>query len=186
MFSPDAILALLDSRSYGTVWFWLMLMLAWAGAGRRILGVPWDVVAGLRQATGGGEAEALALLDWLSLTLPRWRLGPRDGALLLGAGSFLMTVLLILGFGYGLEMAQALVLLLAPLALLFVLDLRLARRLRAVLARAEVGQPVAEAGAEAARLMTRHRMVILMLSILSALVTGFFAALWMILHPYGY
>lgn len=185
---PEGILALLDSRSFGSIWFWVILTLAWTMAGRRILGVPSDVISGAVGAEPGprDDPAALALLDWLSLTLPRWRIDRREGAILLGLGSFLLTTLAILGFGYGLEMAQALVLLVLPFALLFGLELRLARRLRAVLARAEVGQPVNEAGAEAARLMRRHRMVILAMSVLVVALTAFYGALWMILHPYGY
>nr|WP_279577978.1 hypothetical protein [Paracoccus versutus] len=185
---PEGILALLDSRSFGSIWFWVILTLAWTMAGRRILGVPSDVISGAVGAEPGprDDPAALVLLDWLSLTLPRWRIDRRKGAILLGLGSFLLTTLAILGFGYGLEMAQALVLLVLPFALLFGLELRLARRLRAVLARAEVGQPVNEAGAEAARLMRRHRMVILAMSILVVALTAFYGALWMIVHPFGF
>ncbi|GLK64852.1 MULTISPECIES: hypothetical protein [Paracoccus] len=185
---PEGILALLDSRSFSSIWFWVILTLAWTMAGRRVLGVPWDVVAGAGRITSGPKDDpaAINLLDWLSLTLPRWRIDSREGAILLGMGSFLLTTLATLGFVYGLEMAQALVLLILPFALLFALDLRLARRLRQVLAQAEVGQPVNEAGAEAARLMRRHRVLILGLSILSVAVAAFYGAIWMITHPFGF
>ena len=92
-----------------------------------------------------------------------------------------------LGFRTGLVVAVSIPLVLAmTFALLFGLELRLARRLRAVLARAEVGQPVNEAGAEAARLMRRHRMVILAMSVLVVALTAFYGALWMIVHPFGF
>lgn len=184
----EALLALLDSRSFGSIWFWVILTLAWTMAGRRSLGVPSDVIAAAGRATPGPEDDpaALMLLDWLSLTLPRWHLGPREGVVLLGVGAFLLSTLAVLGFGYGLEMAQALVLLILPFALLFALDLRLARRLIVILGRAEVGQPVNEAGAEAARLLRHHRRVGLALSVLSVTVTAFYGAVWMIAHPYGF
>ncbi|MCV2449077.1 hypothetical protein [Paracoccus sp. DMF] len=184
----EAILALLDSRSFGSIWFWVILTLAWTMAGRRSLGVPSDVIAAAGRTAPGPEDDpaALMLLDWLSLTLPRWQLGPREGAVLLGVGAFLVSTLAVLGFGYGLEMAQALVLLILPFAGLFALDLRLARRLGAVLARAEVGQPVNEAGAEAARLLRHHRRVGLAISVLSVAVTAFYGAVWMIAHPFGF
>lgn len=188
MLRPEGILALLDSRSFGSIWFWVILMLAWTMAGRRVLGVPSDVIAGAVGTEPGPEDDpaALTLLDWLSLTLPRWRIDQREGAILLGLGAFLLTALTVLGFGYGLEMAQALVLLVLPFALLFALELRLARRLRAVLARAEVGQPVNEAGAEAARLMRRHKTVAVAMSILAVALTAFYGAVWMIAHPFGF
>ncbi|WP_287884760.1 MULTISPECIES: hypothetical protein [Paracoccus] len=185
---PEGILALLDSRSFGSIWFWVILTLTWTLAGRRILGVPADVIAGAIRAEPGprDDPAALTLLDWLSLTLPRWRVDRREGPVLLGLGAFLLTTLAILGFGYGLEMAQALVLLILPFALLFALELRLARRLRAVLAQAEVGMPVNEAGLRAARLMRRHRVVIVAMSILAVALTAFYGAIWMIVHPFGH
>ena len=184
----EAILALLDSRSFGSIGFWVILTLAWTMAGRRCLGVPSDVIAAAGRPQPGpwDDPAALTLLDWLSLTLPRWHLAPREGALLLGVGAFLLSALAVLGFGYGLEMAQALVLLILPFAALFALDLRLARRLGAVLGRAEVGLPVNEAGAEAARLMRHHRRVGRALSVLSVAVTAFYGAVWMMAHPFGF
>lgn len=185
---PEAILALLDSRSFDSIWFWGLLMLVWAMAGRRVLGVPADVIARARHDPPGPQDNpaALELLDWLSLTLPRWRLSEREGAVLLGIGAFLLAALGVLGFGYGLEMAQALVLLAWPFALILILDLRLARRLRDVLTRAGTGLPVNQAGAEAARLMRRHRMLIAGLSVLGVAMVAFFASIWMILHPFGF
>lgn len=185
---PEGILALLDSRSFGSIWFWAILTLAWTLAGRRILGVPADVLGAVGRAPSGSgdDPAALALLDWLSLTLPRWRLGAREGAILLGVGAFLLTALAILGFGYGLEMAQALVLLLLPFAGLFAQELRLAKRLGVILTRAETGQPVNQAGAEAARLMRRHRHGVLAVSVFSVALTAFYGAAWMIAHPFGF
>jgi hypothetical protein len=184
----DAILALLDSRSFGSVWFWVILTLAWTVVGRRSLGVPPDVIAAAGRALPGprNDPAALMLLDWLSLTLPRWELGPREGTLLLGLGAFLISALAVLGFGYDLEMAQALVLLILPFAGLFALELRLARRLGAVLGRAGVGQPVNEAALEAARLLRLHRRVGLAVSVLSVAATALYGAVWMVTHPFGF
>ena len=104
----------------------------------------------------------------------------------MGAGAFLFSALAVLGFGYGLEMAQALVLLILPFAGLFVLEVRLARRLTDLIARAETGLPVNAAGAEAARLMRGQRRIVLAVSILSVAVTAFYGALWSIAHPFGF
>lgn len=183
----EGILALLDSRSFGSIWFWVIVTFAWTMAGRRVLGVPPDVVAAAGRVKPGPQDDpaALMLLDWLSLTLPRWRIDRREGAVALGLGSFLLTTLAVLGFAYGLEMAQALVLLVLPFALLFALELRLAARLRGLLAQAGTGMPVNRAGADAARLMRRHRMVVGLVSILAVALTALYGAIWMLLHPFG-
>ena len=188
MLGPEGILALLDSRSFGSIWFWVLLMFAWTVAGRRIAGVPVDVVSAAARAdrTAPHDPAALALLDWLSLTLPRWRVAGLEGVALLGIAAFLLTTLALLGFVYDLEMARALVLLILPFVLVFALELRLAGRLRAVLAQAEQGAPINQAAVQAAGLMRRHRLVFTLVSILAVTLAAFHGALWMLRHPFGF
>ena len=188
MLRPEGILTLLDSRSFGSIWFWVLLMFAWTVAGRRIAGVPVDVVSAAARAdrTAPHDPAALALLDWLSLTLPRWQVSGAGGAVFLGLAAFILTSLALLGFVYDLEMAQALVLLILPFALVFVMELRLAHRLRAVLAEAERGAPVGQAAARAARMMRRHRLGFALMSVLAVALSAFHGALWMLRHPFGF
>ena len=185
----QAILAVLDSRSFTAPWFWLLLLLSWTLAGRRVLGVPGDVVHGARNPAAGmqDDPEAVLLLDWLSLCLPRWRMNPREGAVLLGVAAFVLSGLAVLGFGYGLEMAQALVLLILPFALLFLAEARLARRVAPLVAAAQAADiPVHQAAAEAARLMARHRSLVTLASVVVMALIAWRAAVWMVTHPFGY
>lgn len=188
MIEPEGILTLLNSRSFGSIWFWVVLLFAWTLAGRRVLGVPADVVgaAGRRDGLPGDDPASLLLLDWLSLTLPRRRVSAGEGAVLLGLGAFLLTTLAVLGFVYGLEMAQALVLLALPFVLVIALEFRLGRRMAEVLRRAESGAPVNQAGAEAARMMRRHRLLVTVISVFAVALTAFYGAIWMLMHPFGY
>ena len=191
MLAPEGILTLLDSRSFGSVWFWVTLVFAWTAAGRRVAGVPVDVVNAVARpdpasASPPDDPAAVTLLDWLSLTLPRWQVSGGSGAVLLGLATFLLTSLALLGFVYDLEMAQALVLLILPFALVFVMEMRLAHRLRAVLARAERGAPIDQAAAEAARMMLRHRLGFVLMSMLAVALSAFHGALWMLRHPFGF
>lgn len=188
MFRSEEILTLLDSRSFGSVWFWLLLILGWTVAGRRIAGVPLDVVTAARRAAraGGDDPAAVELLDWLSLTLPRWRLAGSEGAVMLGLAAFVLTTLAVLGFAYDLEMARALVLVLAPFLLVYGLELRLARRLDAVLAKARQGAPVEEAAAIAAGLMRRHRLVFMLVLFLGGSIVAIQSVLWALRHPFGF
>lgn len=188
----EGILTLLDSRSFGSVWFWMMLVFAWTVAGRRIAGVPVDVVRAVPPAgpdaadDAADDPAALTLLDWLSLTLPRWQVSAGSGAVLLGLAAFILSALALLGFVYQLEMAQALVLLILPFALVFVMEMRLAHRLRAVLAEAEQGAPVGQAAMAAARMMRRHRLGFVLMSMLAVALSAFHGALWMLRHPFGF
>lgn len=165
-------------------------MLAWSVAGRRVLGVPADVIAAARklpEGAAGDHPAALMLLDWLSLTLPRWRAGAREIAFLLGVGCFALSSLFVLGFVYRLEMAQALVLLILPFAALFAIELRLAGRMALVVAQAQSGQIAVDVAAgQAARAMGRHRLWVTLMSVLAVIVTAYRGAVWMVSHPLGF
>ncbi|MDS9467656.1 hypothetical protein RGQ15_08735 [Paracoccus sp. MBLB3053] len=185
----QGILTILDSRSFGSIWFWLLLTLAWIMAGRRILGVPADILSQVPRKPGLDEDHpaALLLLDWLSLTLPRWRIASHEATILMGISAFIVTVLSLLGFAYGLEMAQALVLLTVPFFVLFILEARLARRVETILQAAERGEiGVNSAAYAAARLMRRQRGMITAVSILAVAVTAYRGAIWMMTHPFGF
>lgn len=184
----DGVISFLDSRSFGSIWFWLVLVGLWSAMGRTVIGVPADVLLRARRAQRD-EPEGTAvivLLDWLSLTLPRWHMGRREGVVFLAVTAFLLTSLAIMGFRYDLEMAQALTLLLVPLLILFVLRLRLARKLIPMLEAGQLGEvPVADVGAVAVRSMSRHRHLVTILSIIAVMVAVFWGMWWMLLHPNG-
>lgn len=186
----DSPLGLLDSRSFGTVWYWLVVLGAWSLAGRSVIGVPAPVVIRARAAIAAGKGDApvvLHLLDWLFLVLPQWHVGRREGAAMLAVAAFALTSLAIMGFGYGLELALASLLILLPWAILTWLRLRLARGLAPLLAEAEAGtRPVAEIGAAVLRRMVIHRRLVTVLSLVSVALTAVLGALWSLGHPYGF
>lgn len=185
----EGILALLDSRSFGSIWFWLLLALVWSLAARKVVGVPYDVVQQVRRMPqdANDDAAAFQLLDWLSLTLPRWRLAGVEGVLMLFVATFAFSALFLLGFVYGLEMAQALVLLILPFVALFPVELRLARKLTPLVEAAGAGElSVDEAARRAARLMRRHRAGVTVVSILVVVMTAYRGALWFLAHPFGF
>lgn len=158
----------------------------WTWAGRGVLGVPNDVLAEAGQALRRGETGgAVLLLDWLSLQLPRWRLGPVVGAVMTALITCLLSVLAILGFRWQFEMAQALTLLGVPFAVLLVLKLRLAGQLDAVIEAARLGRPAPDAAAEAMARINRYRFHHTVISLLAVTVTAFWAARWIALHPFG-
>lgn len=183
----QGILTILDSRSFGSIWFWLLLTLAWTLAGRRIAGVPAEVLAAIGKPQSPDDAASMLLLDWLSLTLPRRRMGHAEAAVLLGVSAFVGTALFVLGFFYGLEMAQALVLLLLPFGLLFAADIRLSRRLFDIVHAAETGAlSVNDAAQQAAKLMRRQRVAVNVGSVVAVAVTAWRGAIWIATHPFGF
>lgn len=182
----DGVLQFFDSRSFASVWFWIFVAALWTWAGRAVLGVPHDVVARAHAAKSPDAPEAIALLDWLSLQLPRFLMQPREMIWMLAGGAFVLTSLAVLGLIYGLELAQAVFLLAMPFAVLIWLRQRLAWRLHAVLMQAYEGQMApAEAAQLAVRAMRRHRIWFTLISFGSVTVTAFWGAIFALLHPFG-
>jgi hypothetical protein len=185
----NSLIGVLDSRSFMTIWYWLALIGMWSATGRTVLGLPSEVLARARLSQAQGDAEGpavITLLDWLSLVLPRWQLGPREGVVFLAVTSFLLSSMAVLGFVFWLELAQAAVLLLLPFWLLFWMRVRLARRLIPLVQAAQDGRMApGQAATQAARLMTRHRALVTVLSIVAVTVTVLWGTLWAIMHPNG-
>lgn len=182
----DGILEFLDSRSFGTVWFWLMLVWLWTQTGREVLGVPVEIAHRVWAGRPVQPGDAETLLDWLSLQVPRWRVGRSEAAGLLAFACFAFSSLIVLGFAYDLEFAQALVLVALPLAVRFALQLRLARQIGAVLGAAQDGRlSVVEAGTSAALMMRRHRHWVTACSILAVSAAAMWGTRYVQLHPNG-
>lgn len=123
----ERIFELIDMRSFSNLWYWMALAVVWSSASHFVLGVPFDMLVRARRR--GGQAER-DFEDLVRINVNR--IGFIDGsagALLLGLGSFFLTILATLGFYYRIEFAQAVFLIAAPMAVVGVLTLREARRL---------------------------------------------------------
>ncbi|MCX7889147.1 MAG: component of SufBCD complex [Rhodobacteraceae bacterium] len=155
---------LIDMRSFSNLWYWIALAVTWSMASHWVLGVPWDIVQRARRH--GGEAEA-DLRDILRVNVRRHMMIGRAGVALMVVASFVLTSLLMLGFVYGVEFAQAVFLILAPLTLVFWLSIRAARRIAAT-----------DCAPEAAyRQLARHRLAIQAIGMVSIFVTAFWGML---------
>ena len=109
------IFDLIDMRSFSNLWYWIALAVTWSSTSHWVLGVPFDLV--LRARRRGGTA-ADDLRDMLRINVARLLLIGREGGLVLTLlVSFLLSVLMMLGFVYKVEFCQAVVLILAPLTL---------------------------------------------------------------------
>lgn len=116
-------------RSFSSIWFWIVLAAVWSMVSHRVLGVPYDMIAAARKQ--GGQAEQ-DLEDMVRINvLRRLRMADQAGIWLLGLGCFILTGLVILGWVYRIELAQALFLLGLPLGFTALLSLLTAKRIRA-------------------------------------------------------
>jgi hypothetical protein len=121
----------IDLRSFSSLWYWIAQAVLWSGLSHWVLGVPYDLILRARRLRGAAEDD---LRDLVRINAAR-RVSLADAAgPLLPAGTFfVLTVLLLLGFAYRIEFAQAVVLMLLPVSLVMALSLRAARRALAVL-----------------------------------------------------
>ncbi len=156
------VFGLIDTRSFSNVWYWLTLGAVWAVAGFRVLGVPMDLISQAVRQGGVAGADLDAVAD--VAVRRRLAFGDRAGVWLVGLAAMAGTGLGLLGFGYGIEIAQATFLLAAPLALVWWLGLRTARAIAAQ----------GLAGPALARRLLRHRAMVQAIGIGAV----FLAAVW--------
>jgi ABC-type protease/lipase transport system fused ATPase/permease subunit len=158
----QTIFELIDMRSFSNLWFWIALAVLWSSASHWVLGVPFDMVVRARKQ--GGQA-AQDLHDLVGINTRRMLfIAHVSGLWLIGFTTFFITVLIVLGFVYGIEFAQAVVMLAAPMTLVWALALRTARSINARLLEGEALY----------RTLGRHRMTIQGIGMMSI----FFTSLW--------
>lgn len=118
----------MDMRSFSNLWYWIVLAVLWSSASHWAMGVPYDLLVRARRI--GGQAER-DLLDIVRINGNRiLYIVDVSGLAILGLSCFFFTGLGMLGFYYGVEFAQAVFLLLFPVCLVMLINIRAARRLQ--------------------------------------------------------
>jgi len=116
-------------RSFSNLWFWIMLAVLWSSASHWVLGVPWDMVVRARRDPDGEAGEDLR--DMVRINTNRILfIASQSGLLLTGFVCFALTVMIVIGFVFGREFAQALFLLFFPMSFVALLSLSTARKVR--------------------------------------------------------
>lgn len=110
----QTVFEVIDMRSFSNLWFWIMLAVIWSSASYFVIGVPFDLIT--RAGRHGGQAaEDLATLVRINVNRILY-ISSVSGLWLTGLGFFFLTILALLGFGYRMEFAQAVFLILLPLS----------------------------------------------------------------------
>lgn len=159
MDSYDSVFQLIDLRSFSSLWYWIVVAVFWSRVTHSTFGVPFDMVLRARRK-GGQHVEDLQAMVAIQIR--------RRATILNAAGATIvllwatgLSALVVLGFAYRLELAQALALLLVPATLVAMLRLRLLVRL----GRAEL------AGEALCKALTWHRTGVQIMGLLAILVT---------------
>jgi hypothetical protein len=158
----ETALEVIDLRSFSNLWYWIALATLWSSVSHWVLGVPHDMIQRARRE--GGQAQA-DVEDLVRININRLLHVVDSGPLLLVAlAAFWLTALLVLGFWYNVEFAQAVVLLFAPMLLVVWYSVRSSRR---IVAESATGEALF-------RRLSIHRRVVQVIGMLSITVTAFY------------
>ncbi len=170
----ETVFELIDLRSFSNLWYWIALAVLWSSASHYVLGVPFDLITRAKRAGGPAQQD---LEDLVRINVNRLVYIARvSGLWLLGFVFAILTMLVILGFWYRIELCQAILLLFLPMAVLGSMSLRAALRLEA--------EPLT--GEALRRRLMRHRFWTQALGIVSIFITAMWG-MWqnMNLGPLG-
>lgn len=119
----------IDTRSFASLWYWILIALIWAGLTRSAMGVPHDLLARARRLGGQAQldVEALARIHCERM-IYYWTRGKLFQVAFM---AFVVTGLLILAIRFQFEFAQAILFLLLPLGLIAANSLRAAHQILA-------------------------------------------------------
>lgn len=122
-------LSILDTSSFWSVWYWAFLIVAWSMSAHWTIGVPFDMLV-MADRKGGEHVENFETMVRLNVDRIRYYF-ENFGAILIGAVSFLLSGIAVLGFYFYLEAAQAVFMLLGPLTIMSGFSVRFAYKVHA-------------------------------------------------------
>jgi len=123
----NALFDTIDMRSFSNVWYWIGIVVLWSSLSHWVLGVPFDLIMRAKRKRGEVEQD---LIDIVRVNVNRLLGVTRSsGAFLLAFVCFFVSSLALLAFLYGIELAQALLLMVAPVCAVGVLSLRTAHKI---------------------------------------------------------
>ena len=156
----QTVFELIDMRSFSNLWYWIALAVLWSTATHWVLGVPYDMV--LRADRQGGQAE-VDLSDLVRINTSRiLYVFDRSGSWMIALTMATLTMLVMMGFYYRMEFAQAVFFLFCPMAIIGALSIHTGRRIRRTSAQ----------GAALRRVIYRHRLITQIIGVISIFVTS--------------
>ncbi len=124
----DLVTQVIDLRSFSNLWYWIVLAILWTALSHWVLGIPFHLVQRARHGDETSLQDLHMLAEINSRRIVDFAQG--SGLAMVAMSSFVVSSLLVLGWGYGVEFCQAVLLLLLPLILVSALSARTAFVLR--------------------------------------------------------
>lgn len=157
----QTLFEVIDMRSFSNLWYWIAIAVTWSTVSHWVLGVPFDLLQRARR-TGGQADDDFETLVRINVNRLEY-IRSVSGVWLVVFGSMLLSTLAILGFAYQLEFAQAVFLIVFPLAIVALLSFRTAAL---IVRHADTGEALK-------RRMIRHRTATQAVGMAALFVTAF-------------
>lgn len=158
----QTIFELIDMRSFSNLWYWVGLSVFWSTVGHWVLGVPHDLI---RRAERNEDFARHDVETLVAVYVRRLLFIMRTaGIWMVAVLSFVLSGLMLLATRYNVEFAQAVLCLLLPGCIVFLLTLRTARMI-------EAGE---NAGTPLLLRLRRHRQSVQVVGMVSIFFTGVF------------
>ena len=137
---------LIELTSFWSIWYWVVVVIAWSMTAHWTLGVPYDAIINAERKGGvfAEQCESLAYINAQRLVY----YFEKAGLYIIGIITFLLSGIGTAGYFLGIEFFQALFVLLTPLVVPNIFSVRLAFKLKSV-------QPV---GADLRKMLLRRRL----------------------------
>ena len=165
----QTIFELIDMRSFSNLWFWIALAVMWSSTSHWVIGVPFDLIQRAKRQAGQPLTDLQSLVR---INVNRiLYIATTSGLWIVGIATALLSVLLMLGFYYHIEFAQAVACLLVPMCLVGSLTVRTAKLIND-------GE---NTGAALFRRLSRHRLTTQLIGVLSIFITSMWG-MWQNMH----
>lgn len=119
----------IGSRSFASIWYWIVFALMWTRATHWTLGVPYEDARNAILLKGTHMADFETQME--ISTRKRVALYRAHPAIMVALAAFLLATVFMLGFSFRIQFMQATFLLIFPLTLVSLMSVRLALRLEA-------------------------------------------------------
>jgi hypothetical protein len=163
------VFELIDMRSFSNLWFWIALAVLWSSTSHWVLGVPYDLIQRAKRQ-GGDHLLDMETLVRINVNRILYIVNTA-GLWLVGLTAMLVSGLLVLGFAYHIEFAQAVACLLVPMCLVGALTIRTATRIYA-------GE---NTGDVLFRILSRHRLSTQVIGMFAIFITSMWG-MWQNMH----
>jgi len=124
----DLVTQVIDLRSFSNLWYWIVLAILWSTLSHWVMGIPFHIVQRARRGDADSARDLQALAEINSRRIVE--LADVSGTAMVASSAFVVSSLAVLGWGFGVEFCQAVLLLLLPLLLVSALSVRTAMVLR--------------------------------------------------------